>query len=114
MEHLAYFAILVLVVVACGWLEFVVRTRVLQRARRFALSVAPVLAVFLAWDAYAVAAGHWSFDPERTTGVRVGADIPIEELAFFVIVPFAAVLTFEAVRAVCGWTVGDESPGEGR
>ncbi len=46
------------------------------------------------------------------TGVTIGAGIPIEELVFFLVVPFAAVLTLEAVRSVRGWSVGDEPPGE--
>jgi lycopene cyclase domain-containing protein len=107
-QHLAYFGVLLFVVIGSGWLELVVRTRVLQRSRRFALSVAPVLVVFLLWDAYAVAQGHWDFDRARTTGVLVVADIPLEELVFFLVVPFAAVLTLEAVRSVRGWSVGDE------
>lgn len=112
MEHFAYFGVLAFIVVGSGWLEFGLRTNVLRRWRRFVLSVAPVLALFLAWDAYAIASGHWDFDPERTTGATVGAGVPLEELVFFLVVPFAAVLTLEAVRSVRGWSVGDEPPGE--
>jgi lycopene cyclase domain-containing protein len=85
---------------------------VLCRWRRLVLSVAPVLVLFLLWDAYAIAAEHWDFDSERVTGVTVGAGIPIEELVFFLVVPFAAVLTLEAVRSVRGWSVGDVPSGE--
>ena len=88
------------------------RTTVLRRWRRFLLSVAPVLALFLVWDAYAISAGHWTFDPDRTTGATVPASIPVEEVTFFLVVPFAAVLTLEAVRSVRGWSVGDEPPEE--
>ena len=113
MQQYAYFGVLLFVVAGSGWLEFVVRTRVLQRARRFALAVAPVVLVFLVWDAYAISQGHWTFDAARTTGVVVVAGIPLEELVFFLVVPFAAVLTLEAVRSVRGWSVGDE-PQDGR
>ena len=112
MERFAYFGVLALIVVGSGWLEVVARTNVLRRSRRFALSLAPVLLLFLVWDAYAIAAGHWDFDSARTTGATVAAAIPVEELCFFVVVPFAAVLTFEAVRSVRGWSVGDEPPGD--
>ena len=112
MERFAYFGVLVFIVVGSGWLEIVVRTNVLRRWRRFLLSVAPVLALFLVWDAYAISAGHWTFDPDRTTGATVPASIPVEEVTFFLVVPFAAVLTLEAVRSVRGWSVGDEPPGE--
>lgn len=112
MERFAYLGVLVFVVVGSGWLEIVVRTNVLRRFRRFALSLAPVLALFLLWDTYAIAAGHWDFDPERTTGVTLLASIPLEEVAFFIVVPLAAVLTLEAVRSVRGWPVGDEPSAE--
>ena len=110
MSHLAYLGVLAFVLVGSAWLELVLRTRVLARWRRLLLSLAPVVVVFALWDAYAVAAGHWTFDPERTTGVRI-ATLPLEEVLFFVVVPFAAVLTLEAVRAVKRWEVGDEPPG---
>lgn len=108
MERFAYLGVLLFVVVGSGWLELVVRTNVLRRWRRLVLSLAPVLALFLVWDAYAIADGHWDFDPDRTTGVIVVAGIPLEEILFFLVVPFAAVLTLEAVRSVRGWSVGDE------
>jgi hypothetical protein len=36
--------------------------------------------------------------------------LPLDELLFFLVIPICAVLTLEAVRAVKGWTVGDEAP----
>ena len=112
MQRLAYLGVLVFILAGSGWLEVVVRTKVLRRFRRFALALAPVLGLFLLWDAYAISANHWDFDPDRTTGVTVLASIPLEEMLFFVLVPFAAVLTLEAVRSVRGWSVGDEPTGE--
>jgi lycopene cyclase domain-containing protein len=107
-EQLAYLGVLLFIVVGSVWLEVVLRTRVLRRWRRLLLAVAPVLAVFLIWDAYAIASDHWTFDAERTTGVVLPAAIPLEELLFFLVVPLAGVLTLEAVRSARGWTVGDE------
>jgi lycopene cyclase domain-containing protein len=108
MERFAYLGVLAAIVVGSGWLEIVVRTRVLRRARRLVLTLIPVLAVFLVWDAYAIENGHWTFDPDRMTGVLLPAGVPLEELLFFVVVPFASILTLEAVRSVRGWRVGDE------
>ncbi len=67
-----------------------------------------MLAVFVAWDVYAVARGHWHFDPAQTLGVTLPGGLPLEELLFFMVVPVASVLTLEAVRRVRGWRVGDE------
>lgn len=110
MQQLAYLAVLAGILLGSGWLEVVVRTRVLQRTRRLVLAIAPVLVVFLIWDAYAIEAGHWTFDAESVTGVTVFAGIPLEEVLFFVVVPIASILTLEAVRSVRGWSVGDEPP----
>ncbi|HEX5016409.1 MAG TPA: lycopene cyclase domain-containing protein [Actinomycetes bacterium] len=112
MEHLSYAGVLLGIIIGSAWLEFAVRTRVLRRARRLALSVAPVLLLFVIWDVLAVRAGHWSFDPDRVVGAELAGRLPVEEIAFFVVIPFAAILTLEAVRAVRGWAVGDEPESE--
>ena len=88
-------------------LELVLHTRVYGRPLRLLLTLAPVVAVFSAWDVLASRAGHWAYDPRQTTGIRLG-DLPLEEVLFFVVIPVCAVLTLEAVRAVKHWPVGDE------
>jgi lycopene cyclase domain-containing protein len=107
MQHWAYLAVLLGIVLGSLWLEFALRTRVLRRARRLLLAVAPVLAFFLLWDAYAIEHGHWTFDTERLIGIDVWG-VPVEEALFFVVVPLASILTLEAVRSARGWRVGDE------
>ena len=72
-------------------------TGVYRRPRRLAAALLPV-AAFLVWDAVAIARGHWSFSPEYVTGWVVPFALPVEELAFFVVVPLCTLLTFEAVR----------------
>ena len=109
--RLAYLAVLACCLLGTAPLEVVLRTRVYARWRRLLRTLAPVLLVFVVWDVLAIEAGHWSYDPEQTTGVAIGS-LPLEELAFFVVIPVCAVLTLEAVRAVKGglpgWAVGDE------
>ena len=70
---------------------------VYRRPRRLARALLPV-AVFLVWDAVAIARGDWSFSPEYVTGLELPFAVPVEELAFFVVVPLCTLLTFEAVR----------------
>ena len=111
MERFSYLAVLIFIVLGTLWLEFVVHTRVYRRWRRLALSVLPVAAIFIVWDLYAIAAGHWWFDTDRITGVLFGGTLPLDEVLFFLIIPIAAVLTLEAVRGVRRWQVGDEPPG---
>jgi lycopene cyclase domain-containing protein len=74
------------------------------------MSVLPVAAVFVIWDSYAIAQGHWYFDEKQILGFFGPFGIPIEEFGFFLIVPIAAIMTIEAVRSVKKhWQVGDEA-----
>ena len=107
--RLVYLAVLAACLLGTLPLELVLRTRVYGRPLRLALTLLPVLVVFVVWDVLAIRAGHWTYDPEQTTGLAIG-DLPLEELAFFLVIPVCAVLTLEAVRAVKGWRVGDERP----
>jgi lycopene cyclase domain-containing protein len=107
-SHLAYLGVLAGCLAGTGWLELRLHTGVYRRWRRLVLSIAPVLVVFTIWDLYAIAHGHWTFDPKRTTGLLLPGHLPVEELAFFVVIPVCSVLAFEAVRCVRHWPVGDE------
>ena len=107
-SNFAYLGVLAFILLATGWLEVVLRTRVYSRWRRLGLTLVVPVVVFIAWDVYAIAAGHWDFDAERTTGVILAWGVPIEEVLFFIVIPIASILTLEAVRSVKGWPVGDE------
>lgn len=108
MRQLTYLATLVLCLAAAAWVEPVLRVGLLRRWRRLAAAVLPVAAVFVGWDAAAIAAGDWTYDPSQLVGVRLPGGVPLEELLFFVVVPICVVLGFEAVRKVTGWPAGDE------
>ena len=75
---------------------------------RLPIARVPVVAVLVVWDLYAIAQGHWEFDPAQTVGLLLPGGVPVEELLFFLVVPTCAVLSFEAVRRVKGWPAGDE------
>jgi lycopene cyclase domain-containing protein len=94
-RHLGYAAMLAFCVVGTLPLELYLKVGVYRRLRRLALTLLPVVPLFVGWDLYAVSRHHWRFDPAQT-------------LSVFVVVPVAAVLTLEAVRVVRGWRVGDE------
>jgi lycopene cyclase domain-containing protein len=110
-SRFAYLGVLVFVLFGTAWLEVLLRTRVYARWRRLLLALAPVVVLFVVWDLYAIAAGHWTFDPARTTGVLLPGGLPLDEVLFFVVVPLASLLSMEAVRSVKGWAAGDEPPG---
>ncbi len=72
---------------------------VLRQPLRLLMAIAPVAVVFIAWDLLATASGHWQFDPAQTFAMRLWG-LPLEEYAFFVVIPLAGILTFEAVAVV--------------
>ncbi|MBV9097368.1 MAG: lycopene cyclase domain-containing protein, partial [Frankiaceae bacterium] len=56
----------------------------------------------------AIHAGHWRY--RHLLGLRIG-NVPVEEIAFFLVVPACSILTLEAVwRRRPGWRIGDEAP----
>jgi len=110
MGHWSYLAVLAFIVLGTLWLEIVLRTHAFLRLRRLVLSVVPVVAVFVIWDVYAIAHKHWTFEASRVTGVNLPGHLPLEEVLFFVVIPLASILTFEAVRSARGWPAGDEEP----
>ncbi len=114
MGHGSYLAVMAGIVLSAIWLEIGLRTRVLQRWRRLIRSVVPVAVVFALWDLYAIASDHWWFDESRISGLMLPGGLPLDEVVFFVVVPFAAILTLEAVRSATGLPVGDEGTEHGR
>ena len=103
----AYLLVLLACVVGTAPLEVVLGTRVYARWRQLLLTLLPVVVVFTVWDALAIRAGHWSYDPRQITGLHLG-NLPLEELLFFLVIPVCSILSLEAVRAVRGWPAGDE------
>lgn len=99
MGEWSYMALLAFVLLASGWLEVVFDIRVYRNPKRLFATVALASLPFLVWDAWAISRGHWFFDSSQMMGVIGPFNIPLEEYLFFLIVPIAAVLTWEGVNA---------------
>lgn len=78
-------------------LELVVGARVYRQPRRLVLSLLPVVVIFSVWDVVGVLRGHWHYNPARITGLVIFGVLPIEELAFFVVIPICGLLAYSAV-----------------
>ncbi|UYG15823.1 lycopene cyclase domain-containing protein [Brachybacterium huguangmaarense] len=81
-------------------LEFVLGARVYRRPLAALLAIGPVVLVFGAWDLLGIHRGHWWYEPARISGIELPGSLPLEELAFFVVIPLCGLLTFEAVRTL--------------
>jgi lycopene cyclase domain-containing protein len=99
LPHWSYVAMLAFCLAGTLPLIAVFRLRVLRQPGRLALAVLAGGLPFLAWDLLATSAGHWTFDAAQTLPWRV-AGLPLEEIAFFVVIPLVSVLTYESVRVL--------------
>jgi lycopene cyclase domain-containing protein len=79
-------------------LELVLGVRVWRRPARLARAVLPVTLAFSVWDVLAIRGRLWIYSPRYTTGWEVGFGLPVEELAFFLVIPVCGILSVEAVR----------------
>ncbi len=100
MLKFGYLAMIAFTVFGSIWLEFVLKVKVLRRYKQAIKAILPISLIFIVWDAYAIASGHWWFDKEQILGIFGPFGIPLEEYLFFTVVPLAAILTIEAVRTV--------------
>lgn len=81
-------------------LEFLFQARVWRRPRRLVAAMWLPVLIFVVWDVVAIARGHWTYNPAYVTGVELPGDLPIEELAFFIVIPICSLLTYETVKRI--------------
>ena len=110
MGRLEYAALLTACLLVTLPLEFIFDARVYRRIGRLGRALALPLLAFWAVDSLALVRGLWAYSRRFTIGWIVPHKLPIEEIAFFVVVPLCAILTFETAtsvydgRVVAPWT----------
>jgi lycopene cyclase domain-containing protein len=58
-----------------------------------------ILLIFGGWDVFATCRGHWYFNPTGVYDMRV-INLPLEEVLFFIFIPFCCIFTWEAIRYI--------------
>ena len=99
MDHWQYLLVLAACLAITAPLELF-GPGVYRQPWRTACAVLPVAVVFVVWDAIAIAAHVWTYNPLYITGIELLGRIPIEELLFFVVIPVCGLLTYNAVNAM--------------
>jgi lycopene cyclase domain-containing protein len=62
----------------------------------FPAMVLPAL-FYVVWDIYFTSKGVWSFNENYITGLKL-VNLPIEEVLFFIIVPYCCIFIYECIR----------------
>jgi lycopene cyclase domain-containing protein len=63
------------------------------------ISISLVVIVFSSWDIFAVYRGHWFFNPAGVWKLRI-INLPVEEVLFFVVIPFCCIFTWEVINYI--------------
>jgi lycopene cyclase domain-containing protein len=72
------------------WIKFY------KKLKPLLISLFVVGIFFIAWDAFATSRGHWSFNPAYVNGIKL-LGLPLEEILFFVTVPYSCLFVFESL-----------------
>lgn len=99
MRHLAYAAVLIACLAATVPLVPVFHLTRMRQVRVLLAAICCAAAPFVIWDLWATHSGQWDFDGGQVLGARL-LGLPLEEWAFFVVIPFAAIASYEAVGSL--------------
>lgn len=92
-----YFIVLALSAAAPFILSFSKKMDFYKHPSRLVLSILLPFILFTIWDIFVTARGHWSFNPLYTVGFKIFG-LPIEEILFFIVIPFCGLFTWESVK----------------
>ena len=91
-----YLLINILVILVPLLLSFEKNITFYNKITYYLFSIAIVSTAFIIWDVAATKRGDWSFNPDYLNGIYFFG-LPIEEILFFITVPFSTIFIYETV-----------------
>jgi lycopene cyclase domain-containing protein len=91
-----YLALSLFIIAVPLWYTPDKRTAYYRRLPAVGFSIAVVSTCYLLWDILVTARGEWSFNGKYLTGVQI-LNIPLEEVLFFITVPYSCLFLYEVV-----------------
>jgi len=68
-----------------------------RNLKALVLSISSIVIIFGFWDVVATLRGHWYFNPQAVWPLRI-INLPLEEVLFFVVIPFCVIFSWEAIH----------------
>jgi lycopene cyclase domain-containing protein len=97
MKDYLYLIINLIVLLPPIALGFDKRVQYLKKLPTYYLPFLLTAVFFIVWDQLFTISGVWGFNEEYTLGINIGA-LPLEEILFFISIPYASVFIFEVVK----------------
>jgi len=92
-----YLIINILIIIVPLSLSFEKNLKFYKKVKSVLKSILIVSSAFIIWDVIATERGDWAFNPDYLIGVKFFG-LPIEEILFFITVPYACIFIFETVK----------------
>ncbi|UCC92794.1 MAG: lycopene cyclase domain-containing protein, partial [Thermoplasmata archaeon] len=96
-----YLTIIVLTFLGPFVLSFDSRVRYYTKWKPLAASILVIAPIYIVWDAVATERGDWWFNEDYTSGISI-LGLPLAEVLFFLVVPYACIFIYEVLLYYTG------------
>ncbi|MBX7180704.1 MAG: lycopene cyclase domain-containing protein [Bacteroidia bacterium] len=95
--HLLYWAVNLGSISVPFLLSFEGRVNFIRNLKSILLGILGTALLFIAWDSWFTQLGVWGFNEKYTLAFRL-IHLPLEEICFFICIPYACLFSYEVIR----------------